>query len=265
MMLFLLLIFLFLRLVFRFRADFPPIGICVERGHRFGYVSGMGTEILLVDDALAVNQEGHHARVSVDSRVSQETKATSHGSVNDVVLGATGRFGALAGECAEEVSMECGLFVLVSFAVGKSDERTDGTFWLALGGLPVQSVLFAGIADELLGVLVDRRTIVQSGEVIDLGVSQNAANPDGGVFVAPYPAVQNLFQPGLGVELPLPAGVFLKRDRKGPVLCAEKQRLIAIDFLPPAIHLLVAPNEVVRVLLVHYRVTGRNDTCGRGA
>src|SRR3954447_4698759 len=113
-------------------------------------------EILLVHNASLVYEEGHDARITVFSGIGKHRKADCHLAIDEVVLRPTRRIRSLLvqhfGEVAVEWLMLIGL-CLESLARGQYHERPERAAGLPFGSRPVQAVLFAVIADELLRVL----------------------------------------------------------------------------------------------------------------
>src|SRR6516164_5722096 len=112
---------------------------------------------------------------------------------------------------------------------------------------------------------MNRVAVVQLAKVFRLCRRQDAAYPDCGVFVASHTAVQDLLGPRLGVEIPLAGGIFLQGNRERPVLGTDEQRLVAVRFSPPAIHLFEAADEVITAFLVLDIVARREDALGGSA
>src|SRR5262245_66481876 len=79
-------------------ADLVPAAVGVEGGHARRDLSGAGAEIFLVDPALVVHQERHHAGVPVFGGPGDQGEAADHLAARDIVDGAAGRARSLAGE-----------------------------------------------------------------------------------------------------------------------------------------------------------------------
>jgi hypothetical protein len=90
---------------------------------------------------------------------------------------------------------------LISLGSGIGDQRSERAAGRALGGIPIQAVLLAGIADELLRVLFNVTMLLS--EVLGLSVGQCSTDNDGSDFIAADAAPQNLFFSGRTVEVPL--------------------------------------------------------------
>src|SRR5208282_2073360 len=97
-----------------------------------------------------------------------------------------------------------------------------------------------------------------------LRVSQRTADANGRKFVLADAAEEDFLHTSLSVEVPRIASA-LQRNREGPVLRADNQRLFAVDLLHPAMHLLVAFGEEVAVVLVLDFITGGEDAGRRRA
>ena len=95
------------------------------------------------------------------------------------------------------------MFAAVPLARGIRDQRADRALRLSFVSLPVQSVLLAGIADDLLRILLRGVAIVSLLEVFLLRIRQRLADTNGRALILADAAEENLLQPGLGVEIPL--------------------------------------------------------------
>src|SRR5205823_2707859 len=74
--------------------------------HCLGNLCGSRTEVLLINAALLVHDEGHDARISVFGGPGYEGEAGDHVAVDDVIVPAARRVFALALENLEKVAVE---------------------------------------------------------------------------------------------------------------------------------------------------------------
>src|SRR5204863_8602672 len=88
---------------------------------------------------------------------------------------------------------------------------------------PIEAVLFAGRADDALGVLMHARAVVQIEGVLLLRLDESATDFDGVKFIAADAAEQDFVVSGLGVEIPLAANSH-ERYGERPSLAADLHR-----------------------------------------
>ncbi len=112
-----------------------------------------------------------------------------------------------------------------------------------VSGLPVQTVMLAVVADELLGILPHMTVIVSLAEVFYLGIRHGVKNVHGCQFVATDPANQYLLLCRGSVEIPLPRRVFQQGEWERIVLCANVEDHPSVCQLAPAVHLIIADRE----------------------
>ena len=86
------------------------------RGHVLGNIKGRGPEVLLIDLALLVDDEGHYARVAPLGRPGNERKSCDHVAVDNVVVGTARRMFSLAGQDFEIVAMIGCLLIVQHFS-----------------------------------------------------------------------------------------------------------------------------------------------------
>src|SRR4029453_6388107 len=84
---------------------FPPGMVRIERSHARTDPLGPWTEILFVDVAVIVDDEGHDAGVAILGGKGDEAEATNHVAAHDVVHRAARRILALAGQDPEVVAV----------------------------------------------------------------------------------------------------------------------------------------------------------------
>ena len=82
-----------------------PMSIRIELRQGSGARGGVGSEVLLVHDALVVDKEGHDPRVGPSRRIGHQREAAEHFALYHIVIGAAGGIGALACEDAIVVAM----------------------------------------------------------------------------------------------------------------------------------------------------------------
>ena len=97
---------------------------------------------------------------------------------------------------------------------GKGYQRTQWAAGLACRRFPVQSVLFARIAYELLRVLF--HTVVALRKVLLLGIGKRRAHIDRSNLVSTNPPRQDFFLAGSSVIIPLTGGVLFEGDGERP-------------------------------------------------
>ena len=78
--------------------DHGPAVARVEAVDVFDDIAGGRPEVGLVDDAVLVDGEGFYAGLAIFGRPGDEAEAGDHVAVDDIVVGAAGDLGALAGQ-----------------------------------------------------------------------------------------------------------------------------------------------------------------------
>src|SRR5271165_3220829 len=132
-----------------------PCFIGVEFCHRASDLVGGLAQVLLIHNAILVDDEGHDTGIVVLRGISDHGKATSHLAVDDVVLRGPFRISALSIEHVEVVTVErlMGIrFDLQSFGGCVGHQRSKRTLGLPIRRRPIQAILLTFVADELLGV-----------------------------------------------------------------------------------------------------------------
>jgi hypothetical protein len=142
--------------------------IGIESGHRLCHIAGIFPKVFFEDHSVLVDDERLNTRLAILRRVRNIGESTGHLSIDDIVFGAALGIGTLIVQLPEIITIErLGIVRLDrDFLVGcERDVWTEWAARSALRRLPVQSVLLAGIANELLRVLLNA---VLLGEVLKL-------------------------------------------------------------------------------------------------
>src|SRR5215472_3963026 len=133
-----------------------PGGIGIEFSHcRCRLRRGL-PQILLEEEAVLVDDKGHHSRVAVLRRIGNDGESSNHLPIDKVDLCATRRPAALPFHHAEVVAMEWGVRIglcAVSFGGCECGQWAEWALGLTFGRLPVQAVVLSRITDELHGIL----------------------------------------------------------------------------------------------------------------
>jgi len=105
-----------------------PRRIRIVRRHRSGYLAGIGTEVLLIDLTVLIDDEGHHSRVAIAGRIGKQRESSGHLARDDIAFGATRRVGSLTGQQPVKVAVEGMRLagVLIAFASRFSDQGPRG-------------------------------------------------------------------------------------------------------------------------------------------
>src|SRR5690242_17607172 len=83
-----------------------PGGIRIVGRHRLRMLVCVGSNILFVNCAGFIDDEGHHTRGTVLDGVCDEGESCAHFSIDDVVLGAAPCMWSLASENPEHIAIE---------------------------------------------------------------------------------------------------------------------------------------------------------------
>src|SRR5215469_10218361 len=195
-----------------------PSVIRVEVVRCGGSFCGGLPQIFLEQHSFLVDHEGHHARVTVFRRISDEPESAGHFPIDDIALSAAARLIGLPLQHVKEVAVERHVRIglcAISFGGGKRHQGAQWALRLPWRRLPVQAVLLARITDELQGVLLPGCTIVELREILGLSGRYGPADVNARQFVPANTAIENLLLSSSGVEEPLSISVFLQWDGKG--------------------------------------------------
>src|SRR6516162_980739 len=157
-----------------------PTWIGIEMRHFAGDFVGAGPEILLIDDAIVIDDEGHDPGDSISGWEGDKSEAGDHVSVEDVVVSAVSRGRALCFQNAIEVAViGCAApacLGAVAVASCLHHEWTDRAFVLAWFGGPIEAITLAGAAQELLRVFDEAIVIAVLLRIFSLCVDIFAAH-----------------------------------------------------------------------------------------
>src|SRR3984885_7073558 len=125
----------------------------IESGHLCCHIDGIFPQVLFEDHSVLVDDEGLNTRIAVLRRIRKKAEPAGHFSIDKIRLGATLRIRTLIFQLPEVITIEGLGFIRLDrgFLV-----RCERNVWSeratrgALCRLPIQSVLLAGIANELL-------------------------------------------------------------------------------------------------------------------
>ena len=185
----------------------------------------LGSEIALVDDAVLIDDERHHAAFAVFGGVREQCEAGDHAAVDHVVVSAAGRVRALLRQDPEVVAaIRISVHVALEVGRGLGDQRSERALLFVLGRVrrPVQAVVLAGRAGELLRVLQHAVAIAILRCKRALRVDVGAEHIDGIALVAADATVDQFLDALLRCEAPAVAGLH-ERDRERPRLVADDE------------------------------------------
>src|SRR3989442_3061741 len=136
-----------------------PGAIRVELLHSLGEGARLRSEILLVDDAIVIDEEGHHAGGAVLRGEGHQRKPPDHAAAHDVIVLAAGGIGALSGENAVEIPVERGrparLVAPVPLGPRPNDQRAQRAERFVGAGGPIEPIPLTRRAGQMLRVLPD--------------------------------------------------------------------------------------------------------------
>src|SRR5689334_3125258 len=157
------------RLLGRYRR---PAVARVETGDGRRLLRGVRSEILLVHDAVVVDDERHHAGARVPRRIRDGRESADHVALHHVVERAALGVRALATQGVEVIAViRLRPFALgIAFTGRAGYQRAERARALALRGLPVQAVLLAWRAGELPRVFAHAILVAIGGGVLLLRV-----------------------------------------------------------------------------------------------
>src|SRR5215470_10358333 len=188
------------------RRDFLPARVRVEELHLLRQRRRVGAEVLLIDDAVVVHDEGHHAGGAVLRGEGDHAEAADHVPVGHIVRGAAGRIRPLPGQDTVVVAVVRNRPLLRAFPIALGPclghERSERALWLTGLGLPVESVTLARRAGEALGVLEHLALLARLGVVLALRINVGEADLDRAELVPPDAPIEDLFLSLGRVEAP---------------------------------------------------------------
>src|SRR5215467_13552218 len=188
------------------RRDFLPARVRVEELHLLRQRRRVRAEVLLIDDAVVVHDEGHHAGGAVLRGEGDHAEAADHVPVGHVVRGAAGRIRPLPGQNPVVVAVVRNRPLLRAFPVALGPclghERSERALWLTGLGLPVESVALAGRAGEALGVFEHIALLARLGVVLALRIDVGEADLDRAELVPSDAPIEDLFLSVGRVEAP---------------------------------------------------------------
>ncbi len=184
--------------------DWLPIGGRVVFHDGSGDSACVGAQVLLVDDAVTVDDERHDAGVAVFHRGGDDCETARHSAVHDVRFRAAFGLSSLSCEDAERVAVDDWRFV-------RSGERVLGEYFhaaqragrLAVCDGPIEAVLFSCGAEDLRGVEARGISVVRLLRVDFFRIGDCGDGVDGEKFISPDLARQDFVLAGLGIEVPV--------------------------------------------------------------
>ena len=133
-----------------------PGAVRIVRGYCRSKCLCIGSQVLLVNLSVLINDERHHTGISILDRIRDERKTASQLSINGVILGAAGRAAALTPKQTVSVTMKWNraLFLSIAFLESLGDQWSHRTRRLTFGRLPIQAVVFTFVTQEFLCILL---------------------------------------------------------------------------------------------------------------
>src|SRR5438067_13592936 len=188
---------------------FLPVLVGIEYQNVGGLLRSVGPEILLVDNAILIDDEGHHASFAVGHGPGDDAEAADHAAIGEVAVGAARRIGALAVEQAIVVAVVA--FALLDALLGVGDQRPERALGLAGLGLPIKAVLLARRAEQPARIGGHAGLHRIHGRVVALGVDDGEQGLHHANLVMADVARLDLGAAGIDVEAPA-ATVLDQRD-----------------------------------------------------
>src|ERR1700683_4892822 len=169
---------------------FLPGLVRIVLSHFTGQRGCVGAKVLLDDDTVLVDHECHHSRSAILGGISQECEALGHLATDQVVLCSARSIPALRCQYFVVVPVKrdriSASVLLVARRSCARDQRSDRARGLSFSGFPIQPVLFAGIAQDLLREQTRTLAIVRIAGGLSLGVCPIFENFDREQFVSTY-------------------------------------------------------------------------------
>src|SRR4029453_6700981 len=183
-----------------------PARIRIERRDGAGGLSCLGPQILRIHDAVVIHDEGHDAGVAVLDREGDQREAAEHLALDEVVVSTACSARPL--RCQQSVDVAAislaggNAFLEVALAARPCELIAERTRQLVAGGRPVQAVLVAFGARQLLRILQQRLPLRIASVVLALGIHERRARLDRVALVLADPAIDDLVRAGGAVEAP---------------------------------------------------------------
>src|SRR5690242_16142518 len=202
--------------------NWDPGLIRVEALHLLEFVKSARSEVLLIDDTVLTNDEGLDTRLTVLGWGGYQGEASDHHAFHDVVhLTQRGRW-TLPFQNLEEISVVWLGSGGVTLFDHPGDLFANWSTPTAILVLPAQAILFAGVADNALGVLVYVEAFAWLERILVLRVHIPSTDIDCVQLVSANAAMEEFLPAGSGIEVPLVPRLH-ERHRKRPVLVAHEQ------------------------------------------
>src|ERR1700756_4456586 len=148
-------------------------------------------------------------------------------------------------------------FSLIALAFRLSHNGAEWALGLSGLGLPIQTVLFARVAGELLRVLQESIFIPILHRVFSLGIDDREQGLNREQLILADPAVENFLLAFLRVKNPARA-FFHQRDRKRPIVLADHQNEV-VAFLNELVLFIVGLNKFFASTRVSYLVSRKDQ------
>src|SRR4029078_12665715 len=131
----------------------PPGVIRIKRGHLRGDTRRALAQILLVDVAVIIDDEGRDAGIAVFGRISNKAEPTDHVAVDNVIHGPARGCRALTQQDFVAIAVErfAGARAIAALRCG-GDRLTQRARWFIAARRPIESVLLARRADDPLRI-----------------------------------------------------------------------------------------------------------------
>src|SRR5262245_26155597 len=241
-----------------------PAAARIERLHGRDGAVRLGSEILLVEDALVIDEERHHAGIAVLRRIGHQREAADQLAARDVIQRSPVSALPLAGQNLVVVAvighaLVAGAITLRRRTGGKVAERA-----LILAGLrrPVQAVLLARPADDALRVDPVPGDSLLGIFVLCVDIGETGL--DGAQFVAADAAKQDLLAPGGRVELPCPV-LTHERNGKREVILPDDQDCLVVALHGDPVFGVIGGKKLLPRRRVGDRIAGRHDVAAVAA
>src|SRR6516164_1372475 len=137
--------------------DLLPVRVGVEAVDRRSERGGLRPEVLLVDHAIVIDDERHHAGIAPTRRPGNQPEAANHPAVDNEIGGTPRRVRALAGQELEVIPVIGGGLLRggrpsIARGAGGCHQRAERALRLPFLGGPIEAVYLAGAAQNMLGV-----------------------------------------------------------------------------------------------------------------
>ena len=241
-------------------SDLLPRSVRVECLHGLGHDRGSRAQVLLIHDAVVIDDKGHDPGHAVLRGKGHEGEPSHQATVGEVVIRSARRVLPLGGEDAVVVApVRDGVrrVLGVALAPRPGDQWPQRTGGLPRVRRPVQAVALSRAAGERARVMQERIAVGITRVVLALGVDVGEGDLNRVELVLADAPVEDLLPARRGVEAP-PRAIRNDGNREREVVAPHDQDHLAAAGLEPVL-VTVLGHEALLDASVGHRVSRRDE------